>query len=933
MIRIPSFPSLARPQAGRWPAALLAGAWLLATTLATTPAAAQAAPAAPLPAGIERVTAVEGVTEYRLGNGLQLLLVPDDAKPTTTVNLTLRVGSRHESYGETGMAHLLEHLIFKGTPTTRNVWAEFMRRGLRANGTTSFDRTNYFASFSENPANLDWYLGWLADAMVNSLIARSDLDTEMTVVRNEFENGENNPFRVLLQKTMATMYQWHNYGKSTIGARSDIENVDIGRLQAFYRRHYQPDNATLIVSGRFDTDAVLRRVAGSFGTIARPTRVLQPTYTLDPPQDGERRVEVRRSGGSATLLMAYHVPPASHADWAALNLLASVLGDAPAGRLHKRLVEQRLAAQTAAFAWGLAEPGPLFTTATLAPGQDLDRARAEMSAVLDGLAAEPPTAEELERARTRWLNAWDLGFTDPERIGVELTSAIALGDWRLHFLQRDRIRAVTPADLQRVAATWVRRDNRTIGLYRPTDQPARAPAPARVDVAAALQGYRGDPATVPAEAFDPTPDNLDRRTQVAQVGGLKLALLPKGTRGGVVHARLRLHLGDERSLQGQETVASLLGELLDRGGAGLTRQQIADRFDQLQAQVNFFGSGQTLGVNLSTRRRHLPDVMELVGRLLREPAFAADALEEVRRQRLAGLERVRQDPDALILKRIARHGNPYPRGDLRHEASFEETEEDLRRVDVATLQGFHRRFVSAASGEFSAAGDFDPAAVQQALRKALGDWRVPAEGALPYRRVPQPLVAAPPARFVERTPDKANANLRGRLALPISDRHADHAALTMANYLFGIGGSSRLWMRIREGEGLSYDVRSVLDWSSIDEHTTWNVSAIFAPQNQPRVEAALKEELARSLRDGFTQAELDTGRVGLLNFRRLARAQDNAVASQLAQNLFLGRRFDFVRQVDEALQGLTLDQVNAAWRRYIQPDRLVLAWGGDFKAP
>ena len=214
-----------------------------------------------LPAGVQAVTAVEGIEEYRLANGLQLLLVPDDSKPTTTVNLTYHVGSRHENYGETGMAHLLEHLIFKGTPTHPKVWAEFEKRGLAANGSTSFDRTNYTASFSANEQNLDWYVGWLADSMVHSFIARRDLDTEMTVVRNEMEMGENSPQRILYQRTLALMYDWHNYGKDVIGARSDVENVDIGRLQAFYRLYYQPDNATLIVAGSFDSARVLRRVS------------------------------------------------------------------------------------------------------------------------------------------------------------------------------------------------------------------------------------------------------------------------------------------------------------------------------------------------------------------------------------------------------------------------------------------------------------------------------------------------------------------------------------------------------------------------------------------------------------------------------------------------------------------------------------------------
>ena len=228
--------------------------------------------AQPLPPGVQAVTSVEGIDEYRLANGLQLLLVPDDSKPTSTVNLTYRVGSRHEGYGETGMAHLLEHMLFKGTPTTKEPKAVLEQRGLSFNGTTSLDRTTSFASFAANDANLKWYIEWEADAMIHSFVSRKDLDTEMTVVRNELERGENSPGNILFQRTMALMFDWHNYGHSTIGARADVENVDIPSLQAFYRLYYQPDNATLIVAGKFDTAQVLRWVADSFGKIPKPTR-------------------------------------------------------------------------------------------------------------------------------------------------------------------------------------------------------------------------------------------------------------------------------------------------------------------------------------------------------------------------------------------------------------------------------------------------------------------------------------------------------------------------------------------------------------------------------------------------------------------------------------------------------------------------------------
>ena len=357
-----------------------------------------------------------------------------------------------------------------------------------------------------------------------------------------------------------------------------------------------------------------------------------------------------------------------------------------------------------------------------------------------------------------------------------------------------------------------------------------------------------------AETFDATPANLDARTQRSRVGGLQVALLPKSTRGQTVQARLRLHYGDADSLKGQQTVAALAASLVDKGGAGMTRQQVADAFDRLQANVAFNGSGQTLSVAITTKRDRLPAVVELVGKLLRDPAYALEPLEEARRQALAGIERQRKEPEEVIANRLARHGNPYPRGDLRHAPSFDEMEQDVVAVTIERLKTVHRRFLSAGKGEFAAVGDFDPAAVTKALQTAFADWRQPAGGALAYQRVPRPLVTVPPQRFVEITPDKSNANLQGVLALPISDRHPDHAALWLANYVFDLGGNSRLWTRIRETEGLSYDVRSVLGWSSTDDNTPWTVTAIFAPGNQPKVEAALKEELARSLKEGFTRS-------------------------------------------------------------------------------
>ncbi|HBT32272.1 MAG TPA: hypothetical protein DEB15_05285, partial [Pusillimonas sp.] len=266
-----------------------------AQTDVTTPETASPAATPDWPAGVTAGPAVEGTQQYTLENGLTVLLSPDTSKASVTVNMTYLVGSRHENYGQTGMAHLLEHMLFRGTPSLPNALAEFSKRGLRANGSTSSDRTNYYATFASDPELLEWYLRWQADVMVNATISRADLDAEMTVVRNEMEAGENSPFESLMQKVQSAAYQWHSYGNDTIGARSDVENVDIEQLRAFYRLYYQPDNAVLIVSGRFEPGETLSLINDAFKAIPRPERPLPTEYTVEPVQQGEQEVIVRRS--------------------------------------------------------------------------------------------------------------------------------------------------------------------------------------------------------------------------------------------------------------------------------------------------------------------------------------------------------------------------------------------------------------------------------------------------------------------------------------------------------------------------------------------------------------------------------------------------------------------------------------------------------------
>ncbi len=900
----------------------------LALTLSLLAAAPAVAVAQPLPAGMTQLRSVEGVDEYRLANGLQVLLIQDDSKPSTTVNVTYRVGSKHENYGETGMAHLLEHLLFKGSPGYSTLWAEFSKRGLRANGSTWLDRTNYFASFAANEENLQWYLGWQADAMVNSFIARKDLDTEMTVVRNEMESGENNSGRILFERVMSSAYMWHNYGKSTIGARTDVEGVNIERLQQFYRTYYRPANATVIVAGKFDPAKVRQWIAVSFGPLQNPKTALPALYTLDPVQDGEKSITVRRVGGSPSLYALYHVPPGAHPDFAAISALNLILGDTPSGRLHTRIVDKQLAAAAFSFSQGLQDPGFTLLGLSLAPGQDMDKARQAMLDTIESISTDPVTQAELERARLKYLTDWELRFTNPEQVGVALSESIAQGDWRLFFLSRDQVRNLTLADVNRVATSYLLRDNRTLGSYIPTDKPLRAVAPATVDVAALVGNYKGDAAAAQVEAFDASPANIEQRTQTTLLAnGMKLALLPKGTRGQAVSGSISLSFGDEKSLFGHAAIGAATAAMLNKGTSTLSRQQIQDKFDQLRAQVGFGGGATGVGVGIKTTRDKLPAVIALVGEVLRNASFPAAALEEYKRQVLSAIAEQRKDPEAIVANQLSRYGNPYPRGDVRYAASFDERVEYTQSLSVEQLQAFHRKFYGAQFGQAAFVGDLDAAQTRSAVSSALGNWN----SASGYTRVAKPLLPVQASRLVFKTPDKQNAFMQVKQDLAVSDNDADFPSLVLANFMLGQGGNSRLWVRIREKDGLSYDVRSGINWSSYEPNSGWRASAIFGPQNRAAVETAFRQELERALKDGFDDKELADAKQSLLSSRRLARAQDANLASGISANLRLGRTFAISQKVDEQLAGATLAQVNAAMRKHLQPASFVFGFGGDFK--
>ncbi len=889
-------------------------------------AEAQAAPArlvaAPLPPGVTRGPTVEGITEYRLANGLRFVLFPDPSKPTATVNITYLVGSRQENYGETGMAHLLEHLIFKGSKNFPHPDAEFNRRGFRNNGSTWLDRTNYFSTFQASDENLKWAIDWSADAMVNSFIAKKDLDSEMTVVRNEFEMGKTDPSRLMFEHNQALLYDWHNYGKSTIGARSDIEHVRIENLQAFYRMYYQPDNAVLIVAGKFDETKALRWIADAFGRIPKPKRTLPVLWTEEPTHDGERQFTIRRKGEVQIVNVAYRIPSSLHPDVLPADFAVDILGDTPNGRLHKALVESGKASQVFGYTVGAKDPGFVIFGAVVKKGEPLEPVAQTMIEVIEtSFVKQPATDAEMQRTLQDQKTGYERALANPQSFGVGLSEYVALGDWRLFFYSRDRLAKVTAKQVDEAATRYFVRDNRVVGFFVPDDSPQRAEIPEASTASALLADYKPSAEGQATEAFDPSQENIDKRTLVLSFGDLKVALLPKRNRGETVNVRTNFRWGDAATLNSRMIEGELAGAMLARGTDKLTRQQIADEMTRLQMTGGL--------LSFQTTRTNLPAALRLLADVLRNAAFPATEYQQLQRELVTGLSSQLDNPEALSRDVLSTHFNTYPAGDPRYYLPLKERIEVVSKMPLDAVKKYHSDFYGTARGEISIVGDFDAQAIEALLKEQFAGWVSKA----PYARVDREYRDVKPVRIVVDTPDKENAMFRARQEFPLRDDDPDAAALTIATEILG-GGSglaNRLMVRLRQKDGLSYGVGAGLALGSRERLASFTIAGIAAPQNVNRAEQALREELERARKEGFTAAEVDDAKKGLLQSRLLSRSQDPVVANAWVGNLDLGRTFTFSRQFEDRLRAVTPAEASAAFRKYIDPEKMSFVIAGDAK--
>lgn len=886
-----------------------------------SPLLAQAAPV-----GVEHVLTLDDIEEYRLSsNGLGILLMPNEGLPVATVMVTYKVGSRNEVTGTTGATHILEHMMFKGTEKFNSAEgsdysSQMERIGARANATTWFDRTNYYATMPSEYVSMTIELE--ADRMRGLLIREEDLASEMAVVSNEYERGENSPVRTLIKELFATAYMAHPYSHPTIGWRSDIESTSIEKLREFYDTYYWPENAVITVIGGFDKVETLAAIAEQYGKVPSAPQAIPAVETTEPEQLGPRRVTIKRAGQVGVVMLGYKVAEGRHEDWAALTLLQQILGADKTGRLYRALEDKGKANATFTFAPQLHDPSLFIFGAYLTPEATHEEAEAVILKEIETLISGGVDLDELARAKSVIQAGTFYGRDGPYGIADQINENIAMGDWSAYVNLPKSIQAVSADVLKEVARKYFIESNCTTGWFVPE---------LLNSLSSSLDGmpepnYYRDPAIFGelqnAESTDELASpqtttsaksvvDFSSQMQRAQIGDIELIAIDLPI-DNVVSFVGSIAAGDSLSPADAPMLATLTAAMLDQGTVNQDRFQIAEKLDQLGANLGFSSGDQSLNFSGKFLRADAGSFLQILADQLRNPAFEAEVLENLKSRQEASLLQAIDNPDyraGALLSRIL-----YPEDHINYSTPINELKADIESTTVEDLAVFHAAHYGTSSMQLIFTGDIDFEQLKAAVGNAFDGW----EGGSDYPKLntfPNENTEVTERIYIE---DKTSVAARFGFNTGLQRTDDDYLPFMVGNYILGGSFHSRLMTEVRKNRGLTYDIRA-RHQGDILTQGNWTLSGSFSPSVVNEGLQAAREVIQQWFDDGVSEEEVAAAIETLTGSYIVGLSTTGSVAGQV--HSFIQRGFDpkYIDEYPLLLRQLTAEEVNHTIRQYFDP--------------
>ena len=868
--------------------------------------------------GFEYVKESGGIKEYLMtSNGLRVLLKEDHSAPVATFMVTYEVGSRNEAIGYTGSTHLLEHLMFKGsnkfnTKKGNSVFQLLQSLGARMNATTWLDRTNYYATLPSS--ELETAIEIEADRMRNAWIKEEDRFSEMTVVRNEFERGQNRPSGVLDEHIWATAYHAHPYHHSTIGWKADIENVSIERLKEFYDTFYWPNNATATVVGDFEEAEALATIKKHFGRIRKSSHEIPKVYTTEPLQEGKRTVILRRAGQQGIVGVAHKSPPATHEDAASFMVLSTILSSGKNSRFYKNITDKGLT--TNVFIWDslFKDPGLFAVYANLAPEIKHETVEAAILAEYESIKKDGVTEEEVSKAKSQLIASMKFGQDGSMAVAGGLNEAIASGDWTLYTNYAELVGSVTAESIQAAVIKYFTDDLSTVGYFIPEtsgEQKRGRPVASAKELEEMKKQYFSNESekTLAEQVVDSEP-----------VEGIRLLTLKRGS--GVVTINGSL-IGGDIYAENNTRVPDLVSSMLDQGTTKQTKFEISDKLERAGARLSISNGKSNVGFYAKFLSDDLDMVLNLLSEQLQHPAFNEEDLEKAKKRMITSYKRKKESTRGNAVDNMLT--NFYPKGHQNAPEDNDRSIEDIKKTTKQDLQDFHKKNYGKGGMVVVAVGDVDHGELERALKREFGDWKN------------SPLLKKPEERKGIKFPGKAYVTMKDKtstdfvvgLPLGIDRFHEDYMPLYVATHVLGGNFSARLMQTVRVKEGLTYGINSRISGLDNGNDGYWMVGGTFAPELLAKGEKATLREVKKWASGGVTQEEVDITKSTLIGSYQVGFDTTAGLSGGILSAVNVWGNLQHIDSYPDDVRRVTLDQVNAAIKKYITFDDIYQVAAGS----
>ena len=904
--------------------------------------------AAPAPAFAEKARVQETV----LPNGLEVITKEVHAAPVVTFNVWYKVGSRNEHLGSTGMSHLLEHMQFKGTKTFGKGEIDKLIRKVGGinNAATWKDFTWYFETVSSE--HLELAMRIEADRMVNSLFDPKEHKAEMTVVRSELEGDENSPETLMYYELYATAFKAHPYQWPTIGWRADVESITRDEMYEYYQRYYRPNNATVVIVGDFDTEEALALVKKYFGSIPKGPELPQIT-AVEPEQLGERRSEIRKAGAAYRVMMGCHTPAIGHPDIYALDVLEIVLDSGRSSRLYKALVDKQLATQAWAGAAISQDPNLFTMGATARDGVNIEDVENALLDEIERLKTEPISDQELQKAlnqlEAHFVYTNDSVTAQARQLGYYET----VYSWRFLDEYLENARKVTKADVQRAAKKYLTKKNRTVVTFIPQEANAgEEEAATQLDTRpilphdrlaayrpdegeqSAVSGQRsatGSPPSAVSTAVAEETKTLDRvqaikPTRVVLDNGM-VVIIHENRSNPTVGVRGSLNAGSMLDPEGKSGLAGITAGLLVRGTAKRTADQIAEEKDFVGMTMDTSAGVESATFSGYALSKHFDLLLSLLSDVLRNPTFPGEEFEKLKARRLSTIKQELDNPRSLASRTF--NGSVFPAGHPYHRLSVEQDIAAVENIARQDVLDFYKTHYGPESAVLVVVGDVDTQEAIEKMKSYFGNWE-PA-GRSTTRTIPDAPLQSAVEKKVINMPDKSQVDIILGYAGGLKRSDPDFYAAQVMNFILGGGGalSSRLGDVIRDEMGLVYNVYSV--FSATLGAGAWYAYLGTNPQNADKAIGVLVDEITRMRDKGATKEEMEDAVDYITGSFPVRLEKNSAIANMLHAAEFYELGMDYIQRYQELYRAVTLDQVNAAAKKYLHPDRYTLVVAGPYE--